>query len=96
MSRSKVTKAVIQREQEFLERNKSKGCFKCPLKKALTVDHIIPQSILRNLNIDPKKTYDEDNLQVLCFACNMAKGQQLDFSNPKTKVLLLKYLAQME
>ena len=96
MSKKKKSNPVIVQEQDFFERNKDKGCSNCTNKKNLTIDHIIPQSILKNLNIDPMKTYDEDNLQILCFACNIMKGQQLDFSIPKTKILLWKYLAELE
>ena len=91
----KYTKmAVLKLQKEFLEQSEQK-CAKCPNTKNLTLDHIIPVSILRNLNIDPAKTFDKKNLQVLCYACNQMKGHELDFINPKTKKLLLEYLKEL-
>lgn len=58
----------------------------------LTVDHIIPVSILLPLDRTGEIcAEDEDNLQMLCRACNQFKGNNLDIKNPKTKTLLIKY-----
>ena len=67
-------------------------CDKCENTKNLTYDHIIPVNILRTFNIDPQREFWEENGQCYCYACNQLKGGQLDFSNPKTKELLLKLL----
>lgn len=58
----------------------------------LTLDHIIPRKILLDLGLD-EYYKDETNLQILCARCNGKKASQLDFSNPKTIVLLEKYIA---
>jgi len=58
----------------------------------LTLDHIIPKKVLLDMGLDEYYT-DESNLQILCTLCNGKKGSQLDFSNPKTIVLLEKYIA---
>ena len=57
----------------------------------LTLDHIISKKILLDMGLD--EFYDdEENLDVLCKKCNSYKGSQLDFSNPKTIMLLEKYI----
>lgn len=61
----------------------------------LTLDHIIPEMLLARMGIDVERWWDEDNIQILCRMCNVQKGNQLDFTNPKTKELLLKYLAKI-
>jgi len=56
----------------------------------LTVDHIIPQSIVQV--IDPEAVYeDEENFMLVCAACNRFKAGRIDIKNPKTKELLIKY-----
>ena len=70
-------------------------CAKCKRKDHLTVDHIIPTSILQVLNLpsDPARE-DEDNFQILCRWCNTLKANQLDHLNPKTVPLLKKYVSE--
>lgn len=58
----------------------------------LTLDHIIPKKVLLDMCLD-EYYKDETNLQILCARCNSVKASQLDFSNPKTIVLLEKYIA---
>lgn len=75
-------------------------CEKCGLtdKRYLSIDHIIPVSILKDLYLDTEKSEndliynDEENFQVLCRYCNTQKGERMDIRNPKTKELLLKVL----
>ena len=57
----------------------------------LTLDHIVPKKMLLDMGLD-EFYEDESNLEILCTKCNSNKGSQLDFSNPKTIVLLEKYL----
>lgn len=67
-------------------------CEKCGTKEIkLTVDHIVPCSILSDLGITDFYE-DTDNFQILCIDCNTSKRAHLDFSEPRTKQLLLKYL----
>lgn len=67
-------------------------CERCGNKKNLTYDHIIPCKILKMFNIDPLREFWEENSQCYCHACNTMKADNLDFSNPKTKELLLTLL----
>lgn len=68
-------------------------CQRCTHHVAtLTVDHIIPVSILLPIDRTGELVYeDEENFEFLCRACNGFKGNNLDIFNPKTKTLLLKY-----
>lgn len=67
-------------------------CEKCKVKPANSLDHIIPRFILKSFGIDVDRHFDEDNYSAVCRFCNMQKMNNLDFTNPKTKPLLLKYL----
>lgn len=77
-----------------LIKNRGDYCESCQVnvhKSKLTLDHIIPKKMLLDMGLD--EFYDdESNLQILCNKCNGIKGSQLDFSNPKTIVLLEKYI----
>jgi len=77
--------------QDYFART-AKKCAKCPRENMLSVDHIIPLRILASFGFNVKLFYDEENLQILCGACNHLKSDYLDFGNPKTKKLLIKYL----
>jgi 5-methylcytosine-specific restriction endonuclease McrA len=62
----------------------------CPY---LTVDHIIPISILEMLDEKGDAKYEwEDNFQLLCRICNVYKANRLDKRNPKTMKLLLELI----
>lgn len=84
--------------QEYCARllAENRKCEKCGREVLLTIDHIIPISILYDLGIDSKTTVDFENLRVLCKPCNMLKSSHLDFSTPKTKILLLRYIKRLE
>ena len=71
-------------------------CNRCRREKELTIDHIIPQSLLAQMGFDVEKMWDEQNLQILCRYCNTFKGNKLDFADKKTKPLIQKYLALIE
>lgn len=58
----------------------------------LTLDHIIPKKVLLDMGLEDYYE-DENNLEILCTRCNSRKASNLDFNNPKTIVLLEKYLA---
>lgn len=81
-------------EQSWLEDKKAEGamCTKCKARLADSIDHIIPKHILGDFGLDPERFFDPDNYEALCRLCNRIKGSRLDFTNPKTKPLLLKYL----
>ena len=63
-------------------------CEECKAVKNLTYDHIIPQKILIDFNINPAKQFWEKNSQVLCYRCNQRKKHSLYLDNPKTINLL--------
>ena len=81
-----------RKEQEFVENNPTCPCGNHNEYNRVSYDHIIPQFFLMDLGIDTKLWYDEENSQTLCNRCNNRKAHHLDFNNPKTKPLLLKYL----
>ena len=70
-------------------------CESCNRNINLTLDDIIPQSLLKQLGIDPEVVFLKENFQLLCYGCNQFKSDRLDFRNPKTKKLLLKYLKDL-
>ena len=72
-------------------------CQKCGLgnEAILTVDHIVPRSIIDLFGLFADTMFDEENLQVYCKRCNHFKASRLDFTNQKTKQLLLKYINQI-
>lgn len=84
----------IMKEQAWI---KTQGkCEKCPATDNLTLDHIIPKTMLLDMGFEPDgQDFDEENFSCLCRRCNMFKSNRLDFSNPKTKKLLLKYINQI-
>ena len=91
----KLTKSEIYAlRAKFLEEGTE--CGKCGRKENLTVDHIVPVSLLEQLGIyidqDPNEC---ENWQILCFPCNQYKKGRLDFTHPKTKPLLLKYIGKL-
>ena len=63
---------------------------KCGETRDLTVDHIVPVTILEQFNMEYTEVlYDmEDNFEILCRYCNRQKGGNLDMRNPKTYVIL--------
>ena len=94
----KITKLKGRWHRETLQKLikvRSNHCQTCNVsgdKEKLTLDHIIPKKILLDMGLEDYYT-DESNLQILCARCNGSKASQLDFSHPKTIVLLEKYIA---
>lgn len=81
-------------EHELLEAWKRDigKCQTCGRKENLTLDHIIPLLILKDFGFDPKKFFDKDDMRLLCRPCNQLKSNHLDFNDPRTEKLLLKYI----
>jgi 5-methylcytosine-specific restriction endonuclease McrA len=69
-------------------------CARCGRSEMLTIDHIIPKTLLRFF-MDAERELLLENYQVLCRPCNQLKSAQLDFSIPQTKELLLKLLERV-
>ena len=65
---------------------------RCGSPYNLTIDHIIPKALLTMLGFPEAHKTDDDNLQILCKKHNLAKGNQLDYTHPKTLELLKKYV----
>lgn len=77
---------------EWQDRAKRGGtCQKCKLHSDyLTIDHIVPVSILDMLDETGEAKYEnESNFQFLCRPCNALKGCRLDKRNPITKQILI-------
>lgn len=72
-------------------------CSKCKRQDHLTVDHIIPVSLLLMMGFTSEEiNNDDENFDVLCRWCNKMKGAKLDHLNVKTIPLLKKYVHQFE
>lgn len=83
-------------QKHFEKLRKEFGCCKkCNRKNKLTLDHIIPKIILVDMGYDTQRFFDREDLQLLCRPCNAFKTGRLDFSNPETKRLLIKYLRRL-
>lgn len=82
---------VIAIEQR-IRKESPQVCEKCGSEKNLTLDHIVPKNILMSMGIDPTTEVVDENYQILCNMCNVFKSARLDFSNKKTKQILLKLL----
>ena len=94
---AKSNKGSKLRELQEQVNNGEGVCSKCKRTDHLTVDHIIPFSLLEQLGIDKEtQRNDEENFDVLCRWCNMQKANRLDHLNPKTVPLLKKYVAEYE
>lgn len=99
MSEELTKNQLMKREREYVEEavKRNVGCARCNTQPSefnpLTIDHIIPDFFLSQFGFDANRLWDEENIQVLCRRCNQFKSCKLDLANPKTKSLLLKYLA---
>ncbi len=74
-------------------------CIKCGSKEGLTVDHIVPQSLLEHFGLKDLDDIQncEDNFQILCGLCNAFKRNRMDFiGNPKTFPLLKSFVQKLE
>lgn len=93
------TKVEFLRRRQYWwdeQMKKQAVCVRCRRSRELTLDHIVPQQILIMFGFDTERMWDEENYQVLCRFCNTFKGNRLDFNNPLTKKLIIKYLALIE
>ena len=80
---------------EWQDNAKNGGiCARCGKTTSyLTVDHIIPISIIDCYDDTGNLKYDwEENYELICMPCNHFKGGRIDSTNPKSKELLLKLL----
>lgn len=71
-------------------------CERCGRTEWLTIDHIVPVQILKQMGLSVEEMYsDMDLLKILCRPCNSLKNCQLDFADKRTKEILLKYLNRL-
>ncbi len=91
MKKKKTTKLY---EWQVRCNNGAEKCDKCGETRHLSVDHIVPVSILEQFCLDKiELLYEmEDNFVILCRYCNRAKGNSIDVRNPKTYQILSKVL----
>lgn len=89
----KYSKPFQKKIQEIIQ--VAGKCAKCGRPDDLNIDHIVPVSFLVSLGLSGNDTYDEENFEVLCRMCNHHKSNRFEFANPKTKILLLKYLERV-
>lgn len=78
----------LNEQQEVAKRGgvcaKCKGEYDC-----LTVDHVVPVSILEMLDGGEYWKYEGvENFQFLCRVCNSFKSNRLDKTNPNTFIVL--------
>lgn len=92
---TKADKTALETQWLNDEISSGKACNRCKRKDMPTLDHIIPQDILAYLGFDVLRAYLPENYQVLCRPCNTLKANKLDFGNPKTKELMIKYLERL-
>jgi len=77
-------------------KEKYKACTVCGATSNLTIEHIVPMSILKMFGIhrlQSTKYYEHSrNLTVTCNRCNQARGNRIDLDDPKVKKVLMWYL----
>ena len=100
---SKLKRHRVILEKAWLEMKIEEGakCEKCEAdgsskRNSLTLDHIIPMALLEQFGCHPNYETDEINYQVMCHRCNSFKGSRLDFGDPRTKQLLLKFINEIK
>lgn len=74
-------------------------CAKCGSTNELTIDHIIPISLLEFLGIKKEHSYNFKkhgaNLQLLCRACNSLKSNRVDWTDKRSLPLLQSYIDKL-
>lgn len=85
-------------KKKLIERDGEK-CSNCPSLNELTVDHIIPTSLLEFFGIKKEQSYNwkkhSSNLQLLCRACNSLKSNRVDWSDKRSLPLLKSYVDKL-
>jgi 5-methylcytosine-specific restriction endonuclease McrA len=86
-----IKQKLIQRDGEY--------CQICKGTTNLTLDHIIPCAILQFLGIDRAEShkwrYHSQNFQLLCKQCNQLKRDRINWTDPRSKPLLLEYIENL-
>jgi len=85
----KIKKKIIRESLESFDfQDKACPCGE-NRREMLTVDHIVPKRILLDFGLTPRQMFEPDLLKVLCRRCNAMKADHLDFSEPRTKEILV-------
>lgn len=92
-----MSKKVGSKLWEWQQRAKktSTPCPRCHRYYPLSVDHIVPLSLVQQL-VPIYGFEDEENFEIVCITCNKYKAERLDLANPKTIPLLKKYIQYAE
>ena len=82
-----------------LAQSGAERCAKCGEAQDLTIDHIVPVSLLKQFLLGSVEDYDlqynyAQNFQVLCYQCNKQKADKIEIENPRTYEILEKVIAQ--
>lgn len=89
------TKLIVITLEELINRD-GKHCRRCNREDWLTIDHVVPVSLIRDMGVSEMESYtDAENLQILCKICNGFKANRLDFSDPRTKSVLMRLLEKL-
>lgn len=91
-SQGQITALEIQWKKKMID---SGEICKCGRKDMLTVDHLVPKHILIDMGFDARRQWMPENFVLMCRPCNALKSGHLDFSNPKTKEILLNLLEKI-
>ena len=95
MTKNKAKKNTKYREwQEFAKKDDIE-CAVCKRVKAVTVDHIIPQTFQLQLDCADGVYEDEENFQYLCSPCNVYKSNRINIADAKSIELLKKYVNRL-
>lgn len=92
------TEMYKQARAEFLRSNHRWICSKCGAKtkkKTKSIDHIIPKSILYELEL-PSLIYDPNNFRLMCTDCNFARGNDTEELPTNIRLLLEKRRAMLD
>lgn len=89
----------IQGARKWLAERDGERCAKCGVTENLTVDHIVPLAIMSYFGVMTRGSHAfkrPDWLQLLCQDCNHKKGSKVDWSNQRTKSILLELMDMSE
>ena len=88
MSNNKKARLARITIKEILQKRENK-CETCGRTEWLTLDHIIPIQLLKDMGFSDEEMYAEEGLlRLLCRPCNVLKKNHLDFSDKRTVKLL--------
>jgi len=88
--------SCIKDAKKYLIETEGEVCKLCGATDDLTVDHIIPKSILIAFGIDQKDTLKIPFfLQLLCRRCNVLKKDRINWKDPRSKEILIRLINEI-